>query len=71
MSSKEIFKLITIHGDVIIIEVDKSNSDNVSNKITDNLDSNSVFYLGNYQERAMFKGHELNIVDFKKIIGIY
>ena len=72
MSSKkevEEFRLITIYGDEILIITDEESLETVEEKIFEDLDSNSLYYVGVWEEVARFKGHELSVIDFKKIIG--
>ena len=66
---KEEFNLITIYGDEIKIIVDLENLDAVYTEMLDDLDANNLYYVGGNGEAAIFKGHELSIIDFKKIIG--
>jgi len=66
---KEEFRLITIYGDEIIIETDEDNLDEVFDLVIGKLDNNELYSVGNYGETATFKGHDLAIIDFKKIIG--
>ena len=68
-SKKEEFNLITIYGDEIIIETDEDSLDKVFEVIIEALDINELYSVGNYGETATFKGHDLTIIDFKKIIG--
>ena len=65
----EAFNLITIYGDEIIIETDEDGLDDVLEETTKVLDVNGIYAVGNYSETATFKGHDLTIIDFKKIIG--
>jgi len=66
---KEEFNLITICGDEILIITDEEFLETVEGKILEDLDSNELYSVGAYEEVARFKGHELSIIDFKKIIG--
>ena len=68
-NKKEEFNLITIYGDEIIIETDEDSLDKVFEVIIEALDINELYSVGNYGETATFKGHDLTIIDFKKIIG--
>jgi len=68
-SKKEEFNLITIYGDEIIIETDEDSLDKVFEVIIEALDINELYSVGNYGETATFKGHDLTIIDLKKIIG--
>ena len=68
-SKKQEFKLITIYGDEIIIETDENSLDDVLEETIKSLDVNEIYSVGNYGETATFKGHDLTIIDFKKIIG--
>ena len=68
-SKKEEFKLITIYGDEIIIETDEDSLDETFDAVIESLDNNEIYSVGNYGEIATFKGHELTLIDFKKIIG--
>ena len=68
-SKKEEFNLITIYGDEILIITDEEFLETVEEKILEDLDNNSLYYVGAWDEVARFKGHELSIIDFKKVIG--
>jgi len=68
-SKREEFRLITIYGDEIKIIVDLENLDNVYTEMLDDLDANNLYFVGGNGESAIFKGHELSVIDFKKIIG--
>ena len=68
-SKQEEFNLITIYGDEIKIITDLESIDAVYTEILDDLDANNLYYVGGIGESAIFKGHELSIIDFKKIIG--
>jgi len=67
---KEEFNLITIYGDKIKIITDEEKIDEVNAEILDDLDANNLYYVGGNGESAIYKGHELTVIDFKKIIGI-
>lgn len=66
----EEFYLITIYGDEIKITTDEDGYDGVYTRIYNALDTNDIYCVGDYGESARFKDHELNTIDFKKIIGI-
>ena len=66
---KEEFNLITIYGDKIKIITDEEKIDEVNAEILDDLDANNLYYVGGNGESAIYKGHELIVIDFKKIIG--
>ncbi len=66
---QEEFNLITIYGDEIKIITDLESIDAIYTEILDDLDANNLYYVGGNGESAIFKGHELSIIDFKKIIG--
>ncbi|MBA7699321.1 hypothetical protein ES703_108015 [subsurface metagenome] len=68
-SKREEFNLITIYGDEIMIITDLDCIDAVYAEILDDLDANNLYYIGGNGESAIFKGHELTVIDFKKIIG--
>lgn len=68
-SKQEEFNLITIYGDEIKIITDLDHIDAVYTEILDDLDANNLYYVGVNDEVAIFKGHDLSIIDFKKIIG--
>ena len=68
-NKQEEFNLITIYGDEIKIITDLESIDAVYTEILDDLDANNLYYVGGNGESAIFKGHELSIIDFKKIIG--
>ena len=68
-SKREEFNLITIYGDEIKIITDLENIDAVYTEMLDDLDANNLYYVGGNDEAAIFKGHELSVIDFKKIIG--
>ena len=68
-NKKEEFNLITIYGDEIKIITDLENIDAVYAEILDDLDANNLYFVGGNGEAAIFKGHELTVIDFKKIIG--
>lgn len=65
----EEFRLITIYGDEILIIIDEEFLEVAEGKIFEDLDANELYYVGNWGEVARFKGHELTVIDFKKIIG--
>lgn len=70
MSSKrEEFNLITIYGDEIMIITDLETIDAVYLEMLNDLDANNLYYVGGNGESAIFKGHELTVIDLKKIIG--
>ena len=66
---EEEFRLITIYGDEIIIRTDEDSLDDVLEYTIKALDVNEIYSVGNYSETATFKGHDLTIIDFKKIIS--
>ena len=68
-SKREEFNLITIFGDEIKIITDLDHVDAVYTEISDDLDANNLYWVGGNGEAAIFKGHELSLIDFKKIIG--
>lgn len=68
-NEQEEFNLITIYGDEIKIITNLESIDAVYTEILDDLDANNLYYVGGNGESAIFKGHELSIIDFKKIIG--
>jgi len=68
-SKQEEFNLITIYGDEIKIITDEENIDAIYTEILDDLDANNLYFVGGNGESAIFKGHELTIIDFKKVIG--
>lgn len=68
-NKQEEFNLITIYGDEIKIITDLESIDAVYTEILDDLEANNLYYVGGNGESAIFKGHELSIIDFKKIIG--
>lgn len=68
-NKREKFSLITIYGDEILIMTDAENYHELWAEMSDNLDANNIYIVGGFGESAMFKGHELTIIDFKKIIG--
>ena len=68
-NKQEEFNLITIYGDEIKIITDLESIDAVYTEILDDLDADNLYYVGGNGETAIFKGHELSIIDFKKIIG--
>jgi len=42
---------------------------NVYTEMLDDLNANNLYFVGGNGETAIFKGHELSIIDFKKVIG--
>jgi len=68
-NKREEFNLITIYGDEILIITDLEKIDAVYTEILSDLDANNLYYVGGNGESAIFKGHELTVIDFKKIIG--
>lgn len=68
-SEREEFNLITICGDEIKIITDLDNVEAVYAEMLDDLDANNIYIVGGFGESAIFKGHELTVIDFKKIIG--
>jgi len=68
-NKKEEFNLITIYGDEIKIIADEDNIDAVYTEMLDDLNANNLYFVGGNGETAIFKGHELSIIDFKKVIG--
>jgi len=68
-SKKEEFTLITIYGDEILIITDEEFLETIEEKILEDLDSNRLYSVGAWDEVARYKGHELSIIDLKKIIG--
>jgi len=68
-NKKEEFTLITICGDEILIITDEEFLENVEEKILEDLDGNKLYSVGAWDEVARYKGHELSIIDLKKIIG--
>lgn len=66
---KEEFNLITIYGDEILIITNDEFLETIEEKMLEDLDSNKLYYVGAYDEVARFKGHELSVIDFKKVIG--
>jgi len=68
-SKREEFNLVTIYGDEIMIITDVDCIDAVYTEMLSDLDANNLYYVGGNGEAAIFKGHELTIIDFKKIIG--
>lgn len=72
MTSKktvEEFRLITICGDEIIIETDEDSFEEVHEEILEKLESNKLYFVGDYCETAKYKGYSLTVIDMKKIIG--
>lgn len=68
-NKREEFNLITIYGDEIMIITDLEKIDAVYTEMLSDLDANNLYYVGGNGESAIFKGHELTVIDFKKIIG--
>jgi len=68
-NKREEFNLITIYGDEIMIITDLEKIDAVYTEMLSDLDANNLYYVGGNGESAIFKGHELSVIDFKKIIG--
>ncbi|MBA7534337.1 hypothetical protein ES705_26583 [subsurface metagenome] len=68
-SKREEFNLITIYGDEIMIITDLDCIDAVYTEMLSDLDANNLYYVGGNGESAIFKGHELTVIDFKKVIG--
>lgn len=68
-NKREEFNLITIYGDEIKVITDLDSIDAVYVEMEDDLDANNLYYVGGNGESAIFKGHELSIIDFKKVIG--
>lgn len=68
-NKKEEFTLITIYGDEILIITDEESLVTVEEGILECLDNNELYSVGAYDEVARFKGHELSIIDLKKVIG--
>ena len=66
---KEIIKLITIYGDEIIIEVPENSFDVADEEMLEKLENNVLYFVGDYNEIARFKGNILTMIDMKKIIG--
>jgi len=65
----EEFKLITIHGDEIIVETDIDNFEEANNEMLEKLDSNKLYFVGEYNEIARYHGYRLTVIDLKKVIG--
>ena len=65
----EIIKLITIYGDEIIIEVPEKSFCESDEEMLEKLDNNELYFVGDYNEIARFKGNILTMIDMKKIIG--
>jgi hypothetical protein len=68
-SGREGFKLITIHGDEIIVEVDEKAFQEAHEEMLEKLDSNKLYFVGEYGEIAIYHGYQLTIIDLKKVIG--
>ena len=69
MATMEELKLITIHGDEIIVEAGENDFEEVNNEILEKLDSNKLHFVGEYNEIAKYHGYQLTFIDMKKIIG--
>jgi len=67
-NKREEFNLITIYGDEIMIITDLEKIDAVYTEMLSDLDANNLYYVGGNGESAIFKGHELSVIDFKKVI---
>ena len=65
----EEFRLITIHGDEIIVETDVDNFEEAHNEMLEKLDSNKLYFVGEYNEIAKYHGYQLTVIDMKKVIG--
>ena len=61
--------LITIYGDEILIITNEESLEAIEEKILEDLESNKLYYVGNWDEVARYKGQELSIIDMKKIMG--
>jgi hypothetical protein len=68
-NKREEFNLITIYGDEIMIITDLEKIDAVYTEMLSDLDANNLYHVGGNGESAIFKGHELSVIDFKKVIG--
>lgn len=68
-NKKEEFKLITIHGNEIIIEADEDIFEEVHDEVLEKLDGNKLYFVGDHGETAKYKGYELTVIDLKKIMG--
>ncbi|MBA7587850.1 hypothetical protein ES695_13430 [Candidatus Atribacteria bacterium 1244-E10-H5-B2] len=68
-NKRERFNLITIHGDKINVIADLEEIEDTYDEMLDDLDANNIYMVGGHGESAIFKGHELTVIDFKKIIG--
>jgi len=68
-NKREEFNLITIYGDEIMIITDLEKIDAVYTEMLSDLDANNLYYVGGNGESAIYKGHELTVIDFKKVIG--
>lgn len=68
-TKRQKFNLITTYGDEIKVIVDYEDYDKMYNEMLDDLDANNIYIVGGFGESAIFKGHELTVIDFKKIIG--
>ena len=69
MATMEELKLITIHGDEIIIEADKECFGEVNDEMLENLDSNKLYFVGDFGGIARYHGYQLTIIDMKKVMG--
>lgn len=69
INKREEFNLVTIYGDEIMIITDLEKIDAVYTEMLSDLDANNLYYVGGNGESAIFKGHELSVIDFKKVIG--
>ena len=65
----EAIKLITIYGDEIIIEVPENSFCEVDEEMLEKLDSNKLYFVGDYNEIAKYHNYQLTMIDMKKIIG--
>ena len=65
----EEIKLITIHGDEIIIETNTDNFEKVDDEMLEKLDSNKLYFVGDHNEIARYHGYQLTMIDMKKVIG--
>ena len=69
MKTMQELKLITIHGDEIIIEADEECFEAVNDEMLENLDSNKLYFIGDFGGIAKFHGYRLTAIDMKKVIG--
>ena len=65
----EIIKLVTIYGDEIIIEVPENSFCEVDEEMLEKLDNNELYFVGDHNEIARFRGSILTMIDMKKVIG--